>query len=59
MKDFIKTMLVSIVSNVIVAVISSYVILMGIQKHSVHPVHGNLKKVDYEYKSNCNPWDSC
>jgi len=38
-----------------------YFITYQIKKHSVHPEHGNLVKVDFNYKSriNCDPWDSC
>lgn len=54
MKDFIKV----IITNVLCAVISSYIIIHFIQKHSVHPDHGNYIKIDFE-GSPCNPWDSC
>lgn len=55
MKDFIKTILI----NVLIATISSYIIIHFIQLHSVHPEYGNYKKVSLELNVRCSPWDSC
>lgn len=33
-------------------------IISTIEKHSVHPIHGNYKKHDSKGRT-CEPWDSC
>ncbi len=54
MTDFIKT----IIMHILVTIISSYIIIHFIEKHSVHPEHGNYKKISFDGIP-CNPWDSC
>lgn len=41
--------------TIIVIMMTTFIILNNIQKHSVHPLHGNVMEASYQ----CMPWDSC
>lgn len=41
-----------------IMVIGLFFITHTIEKHSVHPVYGNYKKIDSEMKK-CEPWQAC
>jgi len=43
---------------VITLVMGFFFVVKTIEKHSVHPVYGNYKKVDSELKK-CEPWKAC
>lgn len=51
-------MVILLITQLIITIISTWVIINHIEKHSVHPVYGNYKKVSFEGRS-CQPWDSC
>lgn len=42
----------------ILACISIFTVVKTIEKHSVHPIYGNYKKVSSDLER-CSPWESC
>ena len=38
--------------------ICTWIITNTIEKHSVHPVYGNYKRVDSN-RDRCSPWEAC
>lgn len=42
----------------IITIASTKCIINFIEKHSVHPVYGNYKKVSSDGMT-CEPWDDC
>lgn len=59
MKDYLKIIIGSLLTSLLGTLIGNIIIINEIKKHSVHPIYGNIKKVDYEYQRTCQPWDSC
>lgn len=51
-------MLGLVITQIIISIIATFMIINHIEKHSVHPVYGNYKKVSADGMP-CEPWDSC
>lgn len=42
----------------ILILLCTYYVTYNIEKHSVHPIYGNYKKLDSDMKK-CEPWQAC
>ncbi|WPY01523.1 hypothetical protein Trichorick_01436 (plasmid) [Candidatus Trichorickettsia mobilis] len=49
-----KTLMLIITQGVL-TLAATWFIVMHIEKHSTHPIHGNFVETSYK----CQPWDSC
>lgn len=51
-------LIIIIIFNILFSIFCTTLTIHYVEKHSVHPEHGNYIKVDLEGNP-CNPWDSC
>ena len=43
---------------ILTLIVGGWYIVHTMEKHSVHPIYGNYKKLDSEMKK-CEPWQAC
>jgi hypothetical protein len=46
------------VITVLITLLCTYFVIYNIEKHSVHPVFGNYKKMSSAF-DRCSPWEAC
>lgn len=46
------------IAVITVIVVGLFFVVKTIEKHSVHPVYGNYRKIDSDMKK-CEPWQAC